>query len=73
MDKSTAPWNPKQIANLKRRQAARWLHPYTCAEHSGLPLTPTKEGWVCPSIGCAYRQNWAHADDAAGTWPPSMF
>jgi hypothetical protein len=73
MDKAIAPWTPAQIAALERRQRAQHLHPYTCAEHSNVPLVPAGQGWVCAVAGCAYRQDWAHADDAAGAWPPQMF
>jgi hypothetical protein len=61
--KAYAPWTGEQVENLRRRQARRDLHPYTCPEHRE-PLEPTIYGWECPRSGCLYEQRWAHAIDA---------
>lgn len=58
-----APWTAGQIAALRGRQSRSDLHPYTCREHSVIPLSPTRWGWRCPVPSCDYRQDWAHALD----------
>jgi hypothetical protein len=69
---STAPWTEDQVRNLERRQAAVWLHPYTCNGCSpSRDLRPTSDGLVCD--GCGYHQNWAHAVDVVGDFPSNPF
>jgi hypothetical protein len=58
-----APWTPEQVDALEKRQIRADRHPYTCGEHSSLPLVPTRLGWMCWKPGCSYRQDWAHAAD----------
>lgn len=62
--RSLAPWTPAQVAALQARQDRADLHPYTCPHHSttGI-LVPTRQGWVCPVLGCGYWQRWAMASD----------
>ena len=78
-------WTDEQIEHLRRRQADRTLHPYTCGglgpddvchRARGVDdgvLIPTREGFVCP---CGeYRQEWVHdADnvDAEGAGRPRV-
>lgn len=64
-------WSPDQVENLRRRQAAEHLHPYTCGCGDHVELEPTSEGWRCPAEG-RIVQRWAHADDVAGTFPEPL-
>jgi len=57
-----SPWTDEEIKNLKKRQANKTLHPYTCAD-CGEVLVPTEFGFVCPSQYCDYMQNWAFDSD----------
>jgi hypothetical protein len=68
-------WTEDQVANLNRWQQRAPMHPFTCGlrdqpghkeyaqaenlrDHGLLVATP--EGWVCPTPGCEYTQDWAH-------------
>lgn len=57
-----APWSDEHVERLRKHQANRVLHSYTCEDCSN-ELTPTKEGWVCSQCGC--EQYWSLA-------PPSV-
>ena len=57
-----APWTDEQVENLRRRQAAQWLHPYTGPDH--VDLVPSREGWRLPD-GTIF-QTWAHQYDVDG-------
>lgn len=62
------PWTPRQILNMYDRQAAYWLHPYTCGGGggpcSGVTLIVTRDGLRCP--GCNRLQRSAHQQDLDG-------
>lgn len=60
-----SPWLPTEVINLKKRQRAGHLHPYTCGD-CGAILEATQFGWVCPTTHCAYMQNWAYQEDVEG-------
>jgi len=55
-----APWTPLQVECLNRFQRAGFWHPFTCGKCSR-DLVATPDGWRCPSNGCDYEQDWAHA------------
>ena len=59
MTKTLPPWTTAQVAALQRWQTRGDVHPFTCPNHSDVPLTPHPEGWRCEA--CDYRQTWAHA------------
>lgn len=61
-DRTFAPWTDEQVETLNKFQALEFIHPFTCIEHSNLPLIATKSGWVCAK--CDYTQGWAHAEMA---------
>jgi hypothetical protein len=63
-DLAYAPWTAEQVACLVDRQRDTSRHPYTCGNHTSLPLVPTSEGWKC--LRCQYVQVWAHAADTVG-------
>jgi len=63
-------WTKQQVANLVKRQSAKWLHPYTCSKCSE-ELQPTQHGWVCEKHGLV--QKWAHNEDLNGNFPDSGF
>jgi len=52
-----APWSKLQIRNLRRWQAAGWVHEMTGAR--GQTLIPTEAGWV-EFVGGPVVQTWAH-------------
>lgn len=51
-----APWSEEQIAELKKWQASKEVHPFTSAEHA--VLLPSKEGWVAKEGGPVV-EDWA--------------
>ncbi len=57
MPLSHAPWTTQEVKALKRRQADRARHPYTCGT-CGTILLPQKNGWYCPCCK-AHNQSWA--------------
>lgn len=68
---SYAPWNGDEVWSLNEFQRSGVFHPFTCPNRDAghMPeghLAATMAGWVCPS--CAYRQDWAHAWMADGSW-----
>ena len=77
--KQRAPWDRKQLRNLRKWQNSAW-HPFTCCSHNGCDrlnqpdqgkLIPTKDGWICP---CGeWKQNWAHKAMIDGKIPPDPF
>lgn len=68
-EKSFAPWNNDQIANLNAYQLNKHFHACTCpnredGKHPEIQgekgrLLATSYGWVCPN--CQYTQVWAPA------------
>lgn len=54
-----APWSEAQVAALNTWNASGYVHPFTCAVHSDMPLVATIDGWRC-HMHCGYRQDWAH-------------
>jgi len=70
-----APWTAEEVANLVERQRYGTLHPYTHfwqgnnqPENCGALLLPTQQGWICPTRGCGYTQDWCYAADAHTDW-----
>jgi hypothetical protein len=59
---SKAPWNPKQIKALIRRQEDVLKPPYTCID-CGSKLIPIRDGWFCE---CGHVQDWAYEADMKG-------
>ena len=53
-----APWNPEQVRLLNMYQKSGRYHPHTCGGGggpcSGIDLTATSKGWVCPRCGLLY-------------------
>jgi hypothetical protein len=57
-----------QVESLNAYQnCGRW-HPFTCGNHCGATLIATTDGWVCPTTGCGYTQDWAHGFMADWSW-----
>lgn len=76
-----APFTEEQIESLNGYQASGVMHPFTCdgprmdAAHKAYTeahggdygqLVATAAGWHCPV--CDYKQFWAHAFMADGSW-----
>lgn len=65
-----APWTAEQTEALNLFQISDLFHPFTCGwndveGHSeDRVLVATTSGWICPSMGCKYHQDWAHASMA---------
>ncbi len=60
MPKITTPWTKEIVDALNAWQKQTTMHPFTCLEHSDVPLIATQEGWHCEAeVGCDYTQNWA--------------
>lgn len=62
--KITAPWLPDQVEALNAFQSRTDFHPFTCPNDDhpdAVVLTAHEDGWHCPTEGCTYRQQWAHA------------
>jgi hypothetical protein len=70
--KVTAPFTPEQVESLNGYQSALLFHPFTCrhrddGKHTDeAVLIASTDGWQCPC--CDYRQDWAHAFMADGSW-----
>jgi hypothetical protein len=62
-----APFTQKEITNLKKKQAQKCLHPYTCRE-CGTTLIIKPKGWYCKTCK-EITQTWAHTDDTLGKFP----
>lgn len=58
-DRLQAPFTDEQVKNLNAFQKAGYFHPFTCGKCS-CDLVATKDGWICPTEGCGYTQDWAH-------------
>lgn len=74
-----APWTETEIANLLQWQNTGYCHPYThCWQGKGSPdncgatLVPTRDGWLCPTHGCGFTQDWAYSDAADGSYVQMM-
>jgi hypothetical protein len=66
-DQSIAPWTGAEVASLNDYQASAMMHPFTCGNDSSHHLLQADAaGWACPC--CDYRQNWAFAWMADGSW-----
>lgn len=64
---SHAPWTDAEVGSLRDYQASAMMHPFTCGNDSSHHLLrATAAGWECPC--CGYRQDWAHAWMADGSW-----
>lgn len=62
-----APFTSEQVASLEGYQNCRRYHPFTCGNCSA-NLKPTVAGWVCPTKGCNYTQDWCHEHMADNSW-----
>ena len=58
-DRLTVPFTDEQVKNLNAFQHAGCVHPFTCG-NCRADLVATKDGWICPTEGCGYTQDWAH-------------
>lgn len=61
-----------QVESLNAYQACGQWHPFTCGNHCGATLIATTDGWICPTEGCGYTQDWAHSFMADGSWKRSL-
>lgn len=63
-----APFTVDQVEHLNAFQRDGVMHPFTCPQReefvpdhpTGSVLLATIAGWVCPTEGCHYTQDWAH-------------
>ena len=62
-----ALFTDEQIKSMNEFQQAGVMHPFTCGKCSN-DLVATKEGWICPTEGCDYTQNWCHSFMSDGSW-----
>lgn len=80
-DLALAPFLPSQVASLNAYQVSGAMHPFTCGGghlpaqanvgDSGCPgirLIAAEDGWHCANDSCGYRQDWAWAWMADGSW-----
>lgn len=49
-----------QVKSANEYQQKGYFHPFTCGNHCGAVLVLTPDGWICPTEGCGYTQDWAH-------------
>jgi len=54
-ERSYAPWNERQVNNLREFQECGWVHPFTCCGES---MEPGIYGFYCGK--CDRLQNWCH-------------
>lgn len=64
MAQITAPFTEEQIQSMNEYQKSDRVHPFTCSEHSDIPLIATPAGWICKH--CDYKQYWSH--EWMGDW-----
>lgn len=67
MYKIKAPFSPEQVASLKGYQECGYFHPFTCGD-CGEDLVSITAGWICPTNGCNYTQDWCHDFMANSSW-----
>lgn len=60
MTTSQLIFTPDEIASMNAYQESGVFHPFTCG-FCGNDLIAREDGWYCPTSGCLYRQEWAHA------------
>lgn len=69
--KIQAPFNKEQVRSLNQFQKSGRMHPFTCPRvhhEDTVVLSAATSGWWCPEKGCTYKQNWAHAFMADGSF-----
>ena len=59
-----APWNEKEVANIKAYQMSPLSHPYTCSDAHG-KMAVSREGLECQQ--CPFQQRWVSSLVASGT------
>ena len=57
-----------QVESINAYQRCGVWHPFTCGNHCGATLIATTEGFICPTEGCGYTQDWAHGFMADWSW-----
>lgn len=62
-----APWSDRQVASINSFQQCNYVHSFTCGECRN-DLVAKHFGFVCPTKGCEYRQDWCHEFMADGSW-----
>lgn len=76
-----APFTTEQVTSLNAYQVSNAWHPFTCGGgHTpaqanagnpgcgGIRLIAAEDGWYCANDLCGYRQAWAWAWMADGSW-----
>jgi hypothetical protein len=68
-EKIRAVWSDEQVQSLNDYQASGVFHPYTCGNpECRADLLATPNGWVCPTAGCGYTQDWCLPFTADRSW-----